>query len=77
MTEDFSKHKISCTCSGNAAKIGLHLNSYKTEFISFNQAQDTVLKTVNNDIKKVHNFQNLGAWIDDTENDVKVRIVLA
>ena len=37
----------------NAAKIGLHLNSDKTEFMSFNQAQDSVLKTVDNEnIKK-------------------------
>ena len=46
----------------NAAKIGLHLNSDKTEFMSFNQAPDSVLKTVNNEnIKKVDNFKYLGA----------------
>ena len=46
----------------NAAKIGLHLNSDKTEFMSFNQAQDSALKTVNNgNIKKVDNFKYLGA----------------
>ena len=28
----------------NAAKIGLHLHSDKTEFMSFNQVEDTVLK---------------------------------
>ena len=62
----------------NAAKIGLHLNSDKTEFMSFNQVQDTVLKTVNNEnIKKVDNFKYLGPWIDDTANDVKVRKALA
>ena len=62
----------------NAAKIGLHLNSDKTEFMSFNQAQDSVLKTVNNENnKKVDNFKYLGAWIDDTANDVKVRKALA
>ena len=62
----------------NAAKIALHLNSDKTEFTSFNQAQDSVLKTVNSEnIKKVDNFKYLGAWIDDTANDVKVRKALA
>ena len=46
--------------------------------MSFNQAQDSVLKTVNNEnIKKVDNFKYLGAWIDDTANDVKVRKALA
>ena len=45
----------------NAAKIGLHLNSDKTEFMSFNQVQGIVLKTVNNEnIKKVNNFKYLG-----------------
>ena len=45
--------------------------------MSFNQVQDTVLKTVNNEnIKKVDNFKYLGAWIDDTANDVKVRKAL-
>ena len=62
----------------NAAKIGLHLNSNKTESMSFSQVQDTVLKTVNNEIiKKVDNFKYLGSWIDDTANDVKVRKALA
>ena len=57
----------------NAAKIGLHLNSDKTEFMSFNQAQDSVLKTVNNEnIKKVNDFEYLGAWTDDTANDVQI-----
>ena len=47
--------------------------------MSFNQAQDSVLKTVNivENIKKVDNFKYLGAWIDDTTNDVKVRKALA
>ena len=41
----------------NATKTGLHLNSDKTEFMSFNQVQDIVLKTVNNEnIKKADNF---------------------
>ena len=46
--------------------------------MSFNQVKDAVLKTVNNEnIKKVDNFKYLGAWIDDTANDVKVRKALA
>ena len=61
----------------NAAKIGLHLNSDKTEFMTFNEVQDTILKTVNNEnIEKKDNFKYLGAWIDDTANDVKVRKAL-
>ena len=61
----------------NAAKIGLHLNSDKTEFMSFNQVQDAVLKTINNEnIKKVGNFKYVGAWIGNTTNVVKVRKAL-
>ena len=41
--------------------------------MSFNQEQDTGLKSVNNEnIMKVDNFKYLEAWIDTTENDVKV-----
>ena len=41
----------------NPAKIDLHLNSDKTEFMSFSRVQSTVLKTVNNEnIKKVDNL---------------------
>ena len=62
----------------NASKIGLHLNSDKTEFISFNQVQNTVLKTINDkNIKKVDNFKYLGAWFNDTANDMKIRKTLA
>ena len=49
----------------------MHLNADKTEFKSFNQEQETVLKSVDNkNIKKVDNFKYLGAWIGNTENDV-------
>ena len=41
----------------NAAKIGLHIHADKIELMSFNQKQETVLKSVNNEnIKKVDNF---------------------
>ena len=50
----------------------------RLSFMSFNQVKDTVLKTVNNEnIKKVDNFKYLGARIDETANDVKVRKALA
>ena len=44
----------------NVAKTGLHLNASKTEFMSFNQEQETVLKSINKEnIKKVDNFKYL------------------
>ena len=59
----------------NTAKIELHLNADKTEFMSFNQEQEAVLKSFNNEnIKKEDNFKYSRPWIDNTENDVKVRI---
>ena len=46
--------------------------------MSFNQEQDTGLKSVNNEnIMKVDNFKYLEAWIDTTENDLKVKKALA
>ena len=57
----------------NAAKIVLNLNADKTEFKS-----KRVLKSVNSEnIKKVDNLKYLGAWIDNTENNVKVKKGLA
>ena len=54
------------------------LNADKTEFMSFNQEQETILKSANNEnIKKVDNFIYLGASIDNKENDVKVKKALA
>ena len=78
MTEELEQAQDFLHCvQENAAKIGLHLNSDKTEFMTFNEVQDTILKTVNNEnIKKIDNFKYLGAWIDDTANDVKVRKAL-
>ena len=62
----------------NDAKIGLHLNTDKREFLSFNQEQETVFKSVNNgNIKKIDNFKYLRAWIGNMENNVKVRKALA
>ena len=44
----------------NAAKTGLHLNAGKTEFMSFNQEQETALKSNNKEnIKKADNFKYL------------------
>ena len=61
----------------NAEKIGLHLNADKAEFMIFNQEPETALKSVNNEnIKKVHNFKYLRAWINIMENGAKFRETL-
>ena len=79
MTEELEQAQDFLHCvQENAVKIGLYLNSDKTEFMSFNQVQGTVLKTINNEnIKKGDNFKYLGAWLDDTTNEMKVRKVVA
>ena len=46
----------------------MYQNADKTEFTSFNQEQETVLKSVDNkDIKKVDNFKYLGALIGNNK----------
>ena len=45
--------------------------------MSFIQEQKTFLKLISNEnIKKVDNFKYFEAWIDNMENDVKVRKTL-
>ena len=59
-----------------AAKIGLHLNEKKTEFMAFNlpPTSDPVLKTRNGkSLKKVDDFKYLGGWLSSCEKDIKVR----
>ena len=60
-----------------ANKIGLHLNSKKTKFMSFNQSNNFDLKTKTGSIiEKVDNFKYLGAWMENTEKDINVRKAL-
>ena len=62
-----------------ASKVGLVINSKKTEVMNFNQDEDnTIIKTINGDnIKTVENFKYLGAWMKSTESDIKIRKALA
>ena len=62
VTEEMEQAKDFLHCvQQNAAKVGLHLNVDKTEFTSFNQEQEQVLKSVNDEnIKKLDNFKYLG-----------------
>ena len=62
-----------------ASKVGLVINSKKTEVMNFNQDEDnTIINTINGDnIKTVENFKYLGAWMKSTESDIKIRKALA
>ena len=68
---------------GNAAKllnflenttrqIGLHINTKKTEFMSYNE-QGQIKSLNGNQIKQVENFTYLGSNIHSTEKDISIR----
>ena len=61
-----------------AAKVGLHVNVKKTEFMSYNQELPNDITSISGDpIKEVNNFKYLGGWMESTEHDVNVRKALA
>ena len=54
-----------------AAKIGLHLNSKKTEVIHFNQGGVTTIKAKNSEeIKSVDSFEYLGGWLESFSKEI-------
>ena len=61
-----------------ALKVGLHMNAKKTQFMTFNQSQETQIKTCDDTfLKEVQDFKYLGAWVKNTENDIRVRKAMA
>lgn len=61
-----------------AAKVGLYLNEKKTELMAFNHDAPVNITTQSGStIKTVQNFKYLGAWMESTEKDFKVRKALA
>ena len=58
--------------------IGLNLNDRKTKYMAFNCKGNSGIKTMNgNSLELVKDFKYLGSWVDETTNDMKVRIALA
>lgn len=58
----------------SVAKVGLKMNAGKTKFMSFNQKQEITLRTNDGtELEEVKDFKYLGAWMESTEKDVKVR----
>ena len=54
-----------------AAIIGLHLNSKKTEVIHFNQGGVTIIKAKNGEeIKSVNSFEYLGGWLESFAKEI-------
>ena len=54
-----------------AAKIGLHLNSKKTEVMHFSQGGVTTIKAKNGEkIKTVDSFEYLGGWLESFAKEI-------
>ena len=61
-----------------AGKIGLTLNTSKTEVIGYNLQQSPFIKIISGEtIKEVSNYKYLGAWISSSEKDFEIRKALA
>ena len=66
--------RIEVECS----KVGLGLNSRKTEFMTYNVPEHDSLRTRSgNALKEVEDFKYLGSWVNSTETDVKIRRAIA
>ena len=58
-------------------KVGLRLNTKKTEYLSFN-LPDEPLNTIGNvELRKVEDFKYLGSWVKAFETDFKVCLAIA
>ncbi len=61
-----------------AVEIGLHMNVKKTKTMAYNQEKDTKITARDGSkLEQVHDFQYLGARVDNTETDIKIRKALA
>ena len=62
-----------------AAKVGLYCNADKTEYQTFNQdlEQNPIFSYQGKQLTVVSNFKYLGAWMESSEKDIKVRKALA
>ena len=59
-------------------QLGLHLNAKKTEYMAFNIGVYQPLKTCDGShLKCTGDFKYLGAWVNTSENDIRVRKSLA
>ncbi len=61
-----------------SVEIGLHMNAKKTKTMAYNHGKDiNIIARYGSKLEQVHDFQYLGAWIDNTEADDKIRKALA
>ena len=61
-----------------AGKVGLHCNAKKTEIQTFNHDTPIIVNSSDGTkLKIIENFKYLGAWMESTDTDFKVRKALA
>ena len=66
--------KIDGLSTQDAHDIGLHVNEGKTKYMRYNLPQGDIRSMNGTALDEVDNFLYLGAWVDDTEKDIEVRI---
>ena len=61
-----------------AETVGLQMNISKTKVVAYNTEENITISTKSGgQLEQVHDFQYLGAWVDQSEKDLKVRKALA
>ena len=62
----------------SAKRVGLSMNTGKTKYMSYNTIQQFEIKAIDgSNLKRVDDFKYLGAWIDSSAKDLKIRKALA
>ena len=71
-------HEFLLRVETEANKVGLHINTKKTEAMIFNIVQPVGLTSKSGEIiREVRNFKYLGGWMESAEKDFQVRKALA
>ena len=61
----------------SAKRVGLSMNTGKMKYMSYNTNQQFEIKAIDGlSLKRVKEFKYLGAWIDSSAKDLKIRKVL-
>ena len=61
----------------SAKRVGLSMNTGKTKYMSYNTIQQFEIKVIDgSNLKRVEDFKYLGAWIDSSAKDLKIRKAL-
>ena len=59
-------------------RVGLSMNTGKTKYMSYNTNQQFEIKAIDgSNMKRVEDFKYIGAWIDSSAKDLKIRKELA